>query len=197
MKILDAGTETISNLDVLAWIASKRAQHTTENAEDKAAGKEASPHPKNFLDSLTKHERELKNAKLYPYSSNPTAYTGGKHYEVMARFDKLLMERVCFPLEDKYKNGDMGMTTEEVEKALSKEQDEKALTETEQLMLLNHAPSCIEQLQPMVEGCEERFTPEEQQVVVDCIMEVYRVEDLERRNKAELAAEQDAAMEEG
>ncbi|TKA70624.1 hypothetical protein B0A55_07582 [Friedmanniomyces simplex] len=185
MKILDAGTENLSNQDVLTWITAKRAQHSAENAAaaavvGKGKGKDKdqqpSPHPPNFLAALTKHERELRDPKKYPYTSNPTVYN--ETYDAMARFDKLLIERICFPLEEKYKNNMTGMTAEQIEKALSKEQDEKALTETEHLMLFNHAPQGIEQLQPMVENCEERFTGEEQDVLVHCVMEVYRGEEM-------------------
>ncbi|KAK3086982.1 hypothetical protein LTR53_019931, partial [Teratosphaeriaceae sp. CCFEE 6253] len=97
----------------------------------------------------------------------------------MARLDELLIERICHPLEAKYlSDGERaGLSVEEVEKELGKEQEAKGLTETEHLMLMNHAPKCVEQLVPMVEGCEERFTGEEQQVIVDAVTECYRVDE--------------------
>lgn len=181
MKILDAGTQSLSNQDVLTWIASKRAQHTAENSATTGKGKgnskdqQPSTHPSNFLASLTKHERELKDPKKYPYANNPTAYNGT--FDAMRRLDELLLERIYIPLEDKYK-GTTTMTAEEAGKALGKEQDEKTLTDTENLMLFNHAPQGVEQLQPMVENCEERFTAEEQQVLVGCVLEAYRGEEM-------------------
>ncbi|KAK1817719.1 hypothetical protein LTR12_007920 [Friedmanniomyces endolithicus] len=179
MKILDAGTQPLSNQDVLTWIASKRAQHVAENSTTKGKGKgkdqQPSTHPSNFLASLTKHERELKDPKKYPYVNNPTAYNGT--FDAMRKFHELLLERIYIPLEDKYRETTT-MTAEEAGKALGKEQDEKTLTDTEQLMLFNHAPQGVEQLQPMVENCEERFTAEEQQVLVDCVMEVYRRDEM-------------------
>ncbi|KAK0948086.1 hypothetical protein LTR29_000610 [Friedmanniomyces endolithicus] len=184
MKILDAGTQPLSNQDVLTWVASKRAQHTAENSTTKGKGKgkdqQPSTHPSNFLASLTKHERELKDPKKYPYVNNPTAYNGT--FDAMRKFDELLLERIYIPLEDKYRETTT-MTAEEAGKALGKEQDEKTLTETEQLMLFNHAPQGVEQLQPMLENCEERFTAEEQQVLVDCVMEVYRGDEMGRKGE--------------
>ena len=48
-------------------------------------------------------------------------------------------------------------------------------------MIHNHAPSCLDMLQPMIEWVEERFTDEEQLVLFECVREVFRVDELKRK----------------
>lgn len=169
MKILDAGTTPLSNADVLHWIQTKRAQHAREDAADKAKGTKSTPRPSNFLSALNKHERELSSAK-YPYRAGPAAYA--PDYEGMRRFENLFVERIIEPLGEKYRGN--GMSAAELDRTLGKEQEMKSLTETEMLVVYNLAPRCTELLQPMIENCEERFTGEEQELIVECVMEVYR-----------------------
>ncbi|EMD00735.1 hypothetical protein BAUCODRAFT_61034 [Baudoinia panamericana UAMH 10762] len=127
--------------------------------------------------SLDKHERELKSNK-YPYMRNPSAYPENEKYiESMSRFTSLMTERISYPLEEKYRGN--GMTKEELDRTLGKEQEEKALTETEDLMILNLAPGNVEMLKPMIENIDDRFTEEEQQIIVDCVKEVYRCDEQE------------------
>lgn len=172
MKILDAGTENLSNQDVLQWIKRKREQHAAEDAEDKKKGNRLSKRPQNFLQGLERHERELTSTK-YPYKRNPSAYDGT--YAAMERFDALLAERIAVPLEENYRG--QGMSVEQLEKTLGREQEEKSLTETEHLMIMNLAPTSVEQLQPMIENADDRFTAEELQLIVDTVVEVYRPEE--------------------
>ncbi|KXL49448.1 hypothetical protein M433DRAFT_8852 [Acidomyces richmondensis BFW] len=169
MKILDAGTTLLSNADVLHWIQAKRAQHAREDAADKARGIAPTARPSNYLSALKKHERELTSPK-YPYRNCPAAYA--PDYEGMRRFENLFVERIIEPLGDKYRG--KGMSAAELDKTLGKEQEMKSLTETEMLVVYNLAPRCMELLQPMIENCEERFTSEEQERIVECVMEAYR-----------------------
>jgi len=86
MRILDAGTVSLSNADMLKWIREKRQQIQDEDTEDKAAGVKVRARPQNFLTALNKHERELDSRK-YPYQRNPKVYEG---YDGMKEFDKMV-----------------------------------------------------------------------------------------------------------
>ena len=41
-------------------------------------------------------------------------------------------------------------------------------------MIYTHAPTCVEMLQPMIENVEERFTAEEQELLVEVIIQTFR-----------------------
>ncbi|KAK4543217.1 hypothetical protein LTR36_005767 [Oleoguttula mirabilis] len=172
MKVIDAGTEPMSNADVLEFFRNTKARIKTEDAEDKAMGIKIKPRPANFLKAMEKHQRELESNK-YPYKKNPKAYDG---YDGMGEFDNLVVQRVILPCSDKYRG--KGMNEEEIEATLGKEHEMKQLTETEHLQIHNNAPQCVEMLQPMIENHEERFTPEEMELIVQAIMEVYRKEEM-------------------
>ena len=66
------------------------------------------------------------------------------------------------------------MSKEQIDKEFAAEQEKKCLTEPELLMIYNHAPICVEMLQPMIENVEERFTPEEQEMLVEVIIKTLR-----------------------
>ncbi|TKA34277.1 hypothetical protein B0A50_00257 [Salinomyces thailandicus] len=172
MKVLDAGTESLSNADVLNWIQDKHKQIADEDRKDKEAGKKPSRRPDNFISALTKHERELKSTS-YPYTRNVKVYS---NHDVLSEFERKLMETVVQPFTEHRVNEmrEQGMSEENIEKEVAKEQEAKLLTETEQLMVYNHAPKCPEMLQPMVENIDDRLAPEEQEAVVQAVMEVYR-----------------------
>lgn len=187
MKVLDAGTDTMSNIDVLKWMKEKREQHAKEDAEDKRAGLPKQKRPQNFMKALDKHEKELKSKK-YPYTKNPKAYSG---YEAMELFDNRVIDEIIEPLGEKYRGN--GHTEEELENTLGKEQEEKSLTETELLTIMNHAPKNVEMLKPMIENVEERYTQEELEKIVDCVWEVYRYN--EERPLEEEEAGEDAGLE--
>ncbi|KAK5115241.1 hypothetical protein LTR62_001441 [Meristemomyces frigidus] len=187
MKVLDAGTENLSNMDVMNWIAAKKAQHAEEDAADKKNKQKFKPRPKKFLKALDRHHRELNSSK-YPYARNPNVYDGT--YTAMEKFDMLLTERLCTPLEAKYIDLLTSMDKDECMKRMEAEQEAKGLTPTEHLMLFNLAPAGVEQLQTMLENCEERFSAEEQQVILDCILEVYRADEPKKTD----GDEEDAVM---
>ncbi|KAF2766246.1 hypothetical protein EJ03DRAFT_183664 [Teratosphaeria nubilosa] len=168
MKILDAGTEPLSNVDVLRWIKAKREQHAAEDKDDRKANRKPTQRPQNFLDALEKHERVLES-NAYPYTNNPDSYN---NYKAMEELDNKIVDRIISPLNESYRGS--GMTAEELEKTLGKEHEAKSLTETEHLMIYNHAPKAVEMLQPMIENVEERFTAEEQETLVEAIKETYR-----------------------
>ncbi|KAI7115271.1 hypothetical protein D0869_12627 [Hortaea werneckii] len=172
MKVLDAGTETLSNADVLNWIKEKRKQIAEEDKADKKSGKKPSHRPANFLSALTKHERELDSGK-YPFHKNPEVYG---NYNGLNEFEEKVMETIVKPFTETRMRElkEQGVSDQEIEITLEKEQEAKLLTETEQLMVYNHAPQCVEMLQPMVENIEDRLTAEEQEAMVQVIMEVYR-----------------------
>lgn len=173
MKILDAGDHPLSNADVLDWIKRKRTQHSTEDAEDKKKGVKPAPRPANFMKALRRHERELMTDN-YPYVKNPSAYEGTAR---RTQFEKFVLEAenvVQDHLEAEWKDRLAGMTKEQVEKEFAPEQEKKCLTEPELLMIYNHAPMCTEMLQPMIENVEERFTTEEQDLLVEVIIKTLR-----------------------
>lgn len=172
MKVLDAGTETLSNADVLNWIKDKREQIAKEDKEDKKAGKKPSHRPSNFISALEKHERELSSNK-YPYAKNPDVYGGT---DALHEFELEITDKIVKPFTAAryHELKEAGMSAEEIDAQLEKEQEMKLLTETEQLMVYNHAPQCVEMLQPMIENVEDRLTPEEQEAMVQVIMAVYR-----------------------
>ncbi|KAK5126111.1 hypothetical protein LTR85_011466 [Meristemomyces frigidus] len=173
MRIIDAGTEPLSNTDVLDFLKAKRTQIKEEDAQDKADGKKIKPRPQNFLKAIDKHQRVLESPQ-YPYVKNPKAYT---EYAGMQKFDDLVVKRVILPCSDKYRG--KKMTAEEIEATLGKEHEMKQLTDTEHLQIYNHAPQCVEMLQPMIENYEERFTTEEMDLIQQAIIECYRAEETE------------------
>lgn len=173
MKILDAGDHPLSNADVLDWIKRKRAQHATEDAEDKKKGVKPAPRPSNFMRALKRHERELMTDN-YPYVRNPTAYEGNARKTQFEKFVLAAENVVQDHLEAEWKDRLASMTKEQVEKEFAPEQEKKCLTEPELLMIYNHAPTCTELLQPMIENVEERFTADEQEMLVEVITKTLR-----------------------
>merc|ERR1712228_542196 len=125
MKVLDAGTETLSNADVLNWIKEKRKQI----AEEDKAGKKPSHRPANFLSALTKHERELDSGK-YPFHKNPEVYG---NYNGLNEFEEKVMEVIVKPFTETRMRElkEQGVSDQEIEITLEKEQEAKLLTETE------------------------------------------------------------------
>lgn len=172
MKIIDAGSEPMSNEDVLEFIKAKTQQYKDDDAQDKADGIPIKPRPKNLLIALEKHKRELESDK-YPYTRNPKAYDGS--YDSMKEFDDLVMKWIILPCTAKYTN--KGFKAEEIDAKLGKDHEMKSLTEMELLQIHNHAPQCAEMLQPMIENWEERFSPEEMDLIVKAIMQAYRKEE--------------------
>ena len=173
MKVLNAGTEPVANAEVLRWIKETKERQAAEDAEDKAAGIPVTQRPKNFIPSITKHERELADPK-YPYTKNPKAYA---NWEGMEAFDERMVTLVIIPCTEKYRG--KGLSKKEVDEQLGVEQEMKSLTETEHLMIHNLAPQSAEQLSTMLENCYDRFTPEELELIVQAINETYRKEEIE------------------
>ena len=173
MKVLNAGTEPVANAEVLRWIKETKERQAAEDAEDKAAGIPVTQRPKNFIASITKHERELADPK-YPYTKNPKAYA---NWEGMEAFDERMVTLVIIPCTEKYRG--KGLSKKEVDEQLGVEQEMKSLTETEHLMIHNLAPQSAEQLSTMLENCYDRFTPEELELIVQAINETYRKEEIE------------------
>lgn len=176
MKILDAGDHPLSNADVLDWISRKRAQHKTEDAADKKLhGKnyKPAPRPKNFLTALTRTERELSSSK-YPYTANPTTYAGAKNREEKFKAFALEVEE---KMMDSLENGGWEEGRKWEEEEFKKLQEMKCLSEMELLMVFNLAPTCAEMLGAAVEGVEERFTTEEQGVLLEIVQRCLRVDE--------------------
>ncbi|KAF2215931.1 hypothetical protein CERZMDRAFT_94318 [Cercospora zeae-maydis SCOH1-5] len=165
MKILDAGDSPLSNADVLDWLERKRAQHAAEDAEDKAKGQKPAARPKNFMRVLDRTERELKSNN-YPYVKNPRAYNGDARSTAFQRFACEAEDAMQTSLEADWRERLQNMTKEQFEKEFEQEQEKKCLTEPEMLTIYNYAPQCVEMLQPMIENVEDRFTADEQQVLV-------------------------------
>ncbi|KAF1825540.1 uncharacterized protein K489DRAFT_368680 [Dissoconium aciculare CBS 342.82] len=188
MKVLDAGDHPFSNADVLDWIQRKRAQHTREDAEDKASAAaqpssnkkdkhdkhdKTNPRPKNFMRMLERTEREL-TSNRYPYAANPSSYTGDARRDVFQAFALELENTMQDSLESEWSEKLKDMTPEQIEKLYEPQQERKCLTATELLMLYNHAPTCVEMLQPMIESVEERFSAEEQATMVEIVVKHLR-----------------------
>jgi hypothetical protein len=186
MKVLDAGDHPLSNADVLDWVQRKRAQHAREDAEDKAHTDSQHPkkdhhhkhdtsngRPKNFMRMLQRTERELTSDR-YPYAKNPSAYGGDARRDVFQAFALEIENTAQDTLEGEWQDRLKDMTPEQVEKTYEPQQERKCLTATELLMLYNHAPTCVEMLQPMIESVEERFSPEEQQTMVEIVVKHLR-----------------------
>ncbi|PPJ61160.1 hypothetical protein CBER1_04184 [Cercospora berteroae] len=168
MKILDAGDSPLSNADVLDWVERKRAQHAAEDADDKAKGQKPAIRPKNFMRVLDRTERELKSSN-YPYVRNPTAYSGDARSTAFQKFARDAEDAMQASLEAEWHERLQSMPKEQFEKEFELEQEKKCLTEPEVLMIYNYAPQCVEMLQPMIENVEDRFTADEQQVLVEII----------------------------
>lgn len=187
MKVLDAGDHPLSNADVLDWVKRKRAQHAAEDAEDKARNSKGSSssstmsptlRPKNFMRMLDRTERELASDK-YPYTKNPSAYSGEARKVAFQKFALEAENVIQDALQEEWRERARGMTKEELDKKFEPVQEMKCLTEPEMLMIYNHAPACVEMLQPMIENAEERFTAEEQQMLVDVVMRTLRPDEVQ------------------
>lgn len=165
----------LSNADVLAWIATKRAQTKSETASDKASGLPKSFLADNFQRSLRKHERELASRK-YPYTDNPGAYSDANRIRAISVFSQQVDERIVFPAEDALRATMREEGKEEgvVEKAVQGLWEKKALTETEHLQVYNLAPNAVEMLQNFLVDWEERFSGEEMDELVAIVGQVYR-----------------------
>lgn len=177
MKILDAGDAPLSNADVLDWLKRKRVQHETEDEEDKAKGVKPAERPKNFMRALDRTERELTSDK-YPYVANPSAYEGNARSTQFRKFVQEADDALQTQLLEEWRERLQTMSQEQVDKEFHPVQDMKNLTEPELLMIYNIAPTCVEMLQPIVENVEDRFSPEEQQLIVDVIMRVLRPDEM-------------------
>ncbi|CAK3759136.1 hypothetical protein AC578_8456 [Lecanosticta acicola] len=176
MKVLNAGDHPLSNADVLDWLKRKRAQHREEDAEDKSKGVKPAARPKNFMAALNRLERELDSGK-YPYTKNPSVYQGPARKEKFQEFVIQVEGRIQDQLEAEWKDKLATMSKEQVDKDFAAEQEKRCLTQSEMLMIYNHAPTCVEMLQPMIENVEDRFTAEEQQLLVDVIVRTLRPEE--------------------
>jgi hypothetical protein len=166
----------MTNAEVASFLKKKREQHKQEDDADKAKGKAPSERPKNLVKSLDKHERHL-NSPHYPHEKNPSAYaTDDARADTFKEFQDKHMQRVQVPLFESFKEKVKAklMTGQEGKQKLEVEQEKKELTETELLMIENHAPTDVTLLQPMIDNAENRFTPEELQVIVDCVKETWR-----------------------
>ena len=179
MKILDLD-HVMSNAEVLEWTKRKRAQHDREDEQDRTKGINLTHRPKNLIESIEKHERHL-TSDAYPYVKNPTAYNGAENQSLsQKKFSDATMEKIQVPIYEKYKDmiRKKQLSVKKAQDDMGEEQEKKELTETELLMIHNHAPTCVEMLQPMIENIDERFTVEEQEVLVECVKEVYRVDEM-------------------
>jgi hypothetical protein len=166
----------MTNAEVASFLKKKREQHKQEDDADKANGKAPLERPKNLVKSLDKHERHL-NSPHYPHEKNPSAYaTDEARADTFKDFQDKHMQRVQVPLFESFKEKVKAklMTGQEGKQKLEVEQEKKELTETELLMIENHAPTDVTLLQPMIDNAENRFTPEELQVIVDCVKETWR-----------------------
>jgi hypothetical protein len=165
----------LTNAEVLQFIASKRLQHTREDGEDSNDGKENDrSRPQRFMKSLAKHERHL-IPDSYPYTKNPSAY-GSQLEKTHQQLLDLHMERIQKPIFESYMARALAKesTGAELKAQMQAELDRKELTETEWLMIANHAPTTTEMLHPMIEQCDERYTQEELGVLVQAIKDTYR-----------------------
>lgn len=173
-KVL-ASDHYLSNAEVLHWVRLKRLQHTREDAEDLANNAPAMERPENFLNILERTERHL-TSDAYPYEKNPSAYKGTNQDKAVAKFEAALTKAVHVPLKNSYleKLRQGQVAAKKAAEELKVEQDKKELSEAEMLMVFNHAPTCVDMLQPMIEQVEIRFTLEEQEAVIGCIKEVLR-----------------------
>lgn len=168
MKILDKGTTKLDNAEVLKWIKDKRSKHEKIRSSEKhLKANQRTYLPRNFVRSLDKHEVYLTRASK-PFANNP-AYNADNR-KSLAKLAGLLEERILAPIEAECNVPDMSIRTLEQR---HKEYENKELLESELLTIANLRPSNVAMLQPMIEMVSERLTEDEQQVVVDCVREVY------------------------
>lgn len=177
MKVLDAGDHPLSNADVLDWVKRKRAQHAAEDKVDVERKMQPAARPKNFMRMLDRTERELSSNK-YPYVANPDAYSGDARAVTFQKFALEAENVIQNALQEEWRERLHGMSKEQIRKEFEPVQEMKCLTEPEMLMVYNYAPGCVEMLQPMIENVEERFTTDEQQLLVDVINRVLRCNEL-------------------
>ena len=171
----------LSNAEVLQWTKSKRTQHKEEEAEDRAEGVVTRPRPKNFMKILEKTENHLKT-EHYPYLKNPSAYDGPANQSAsLVRFGEALEKNVDDPLVEEFKIKIRKglMRKQAATDALEEKQEKMELSEAELLMIVNHAPTNVEMLQPIVEEVDDRFTRKELEAMVECIKEVFRPDQVE------------------
>lgn len=172
--ILDAGSVQLSNADVLHWIRTTRERQAKEDADLKAAGRARIDRPARYVNSLRKHERELTSKKM-PYADNPGAYQGQNRNASLMMFVEKCDEDIAYPLEAEYK--DKSFTLAQLRQALGKKYEDKAFTPTELLMLQNIAPQDATLMTNMIESCEERFSDDETQKIIQNIQDIFRCGD--------------------
>lgn len=178
------------NAEVLEWTQRKRKQHEREDTEDRAKGLTLPHRPKNFTEALEKHERHLKS-DAYPYAKNPSAYEGKNADLSLKMFSDATMDKIQVPVFERFKERlrNKELTVKQAQDEMEIEHEKKELSETEMLMIHNHAPMCVEMLQPMIENVDERFTAEELEILVECVKEVYRVDEVEVKEAKVTGAE--------
>ena len=193
VKVIGEMDHYMSNAEVLTWMKNKRKQHAREDADDREQGITPTPRPQNLVDSLKKHERHLKSSH-YPYEKNPSAYEGTNQDRSVHDFSEATMQKIQVPLVEDYRTAIKAKfkTVKEAQDELEVLQEKKELTEMEILMIHNHAPTSVETLQPMIEDIEKRFTEKEQEMLVECIKDVYRADEMKAAvEKAEKEPEKD------
>jgi len=184
-KIIEPLDHWLTNAEVLHWVKEKREQHTKEDAEDSKAGRATRQRPKNFMKILGKTESHL-TSDAFPYEKNPTAYKDNEAVEESVRgWNRETMTEIQEPLLQKWKQEiRKGMKLEEAEDKMGDEQEARELTDHEYLMVYNHAPTCVEMLEPLIDEWEERFTKEEMQKLVDISVKLFRVDEEAKKKKA-------------
>ena len=186
MKIVNGGDHPLSNADVLDWIQRKRAQHRREDADDTARGIPPASRPNLFMTALTRHERELRSTK-YPYTRNPSVYVGEKRIKAFKNFALELENVLQDHLEEQWRERLRDMTKDQIDHDYAPLQDMKCLTDPELLSIFNHAPTSVEVLQPMIESVDDRFTADEQQIIIDMIVRRLRCDEQHKTDNAPAA----------
>lgn len=208
-KVLDM--EMVSNAEVLNFIKAKKTEYKQQDSEDAKAGRKGLSRPKTVIRSLDQHQEHLES-EHYPYASNPSVYgkagmtktlTGASKPDNQARsdvaaeskFSKLFAEQIILPtvktrIAAKKTRLGRDLSPEEKETIINDVDNQRYFSETERLMVINHAPTCLETLQPMIDSIEERYTEEEQALIVDAIQQAFRPD----QPKAEETADGDVEM---
>lgn len=172
--------DEMGNFEVLKWMRETRERHAREDREAEAEGLVLKPRPAALNRAFEKHERHL-TRDVYPYEKNPSVHN--EKYDVDVVVKKLYdlhIERVCRPILRKYEGKVRAgeLSKKQAEDKMDEELDPKCFTEMELMQMHNLAPTGIETIQLCIEQWEERFTEEEMQVILECIAEILRPDEL-------------------
>ena len=180
--------EELGNIELLQFINDTEKRHAEEDEIEKAnlkPGETFIPRPQKVYRTFAKHRAHL-NRDVYPYKANPKLYDlENYNLEEETGFDNAVHNRIQVPWAEKYrlKVRNKEMSAKDAEKERDEGLDKKCLTEMEFMNIYNIAPKEMTALQLIIEDSDDRFTPEEMEIILNAVMEFLRPEEYKAREQ--------------